>query len=202
MPSIILKNKRDVTYGVENGLAFATGPGTDPDDFSAEALRRARAEVLPCRDLTEVRLHEDARHTVKLLVKGRPGDLKVMFVDTYDAEAQRDFTDAVVAEMRPTTRVGSSSLRTDLLAPLLVGLVVAVIGGIVVSDAMGMDDETFQPGGRAGKARRNAAVFAKIAKALGTTGSILIFGALLLLCVSWAVYVVRGRHPITRWRVR
>ena len=199
---ILLKNERDVTYGVSDGLAFTLPPGADPDDLSAESLRRARAEVLPCRDLTEVRLHADARRTVKLLVKGRPGDLKVMFVDTYDEEAQREFVEAVTAEMRPTTEAESSSLRTDLLAPLLVGGVLAVIGGVVISDALAMDDGTFETGGRAGKARRNAALFAKVAATLGTTGSVVVFGGLVLLCVVWAVVVVRGRHPVTRWRLR
>jgi hypothetical protein len=204
MDAITFRNNRGATFGVADGTAFLTKPGVAVDgDVSAESLRRANAETFPCQDLHEARLHEDGARTVTLVVKNgiRPTDVSTMWIETDDETAQRDFVAAVVGRMRPTTETRTSSLATELLGPAIVAAVVALLGGIVVSMASDIANGTQQPNDRVGRAGGIARLSAAIAGALGTSGSIALFGLLMLCCAAWLVAVIRGRHAVVRWRV-
>jgi hypothetical protein len=202
--SVSYKNGRGETFGVADGFAFLTKAGADlGGDLSVEALRSARAEVVPCEDLHETRLHEDAARSVALITKNgvRPTDVSIVRVETRDEAAQREFVAAVVAGMRPTQETRVSSLATDLLGPSIIGVFVAVVGAVVISTAFEVANGAYRPTGRSGKAGTIARLSEAIARALGVTGSIAVFGLLLLLCVAWVANVVRHKHMVTRWRV-
>jgi hypothetical protein len=204
MDSITFTNTRGETFGIADGVAFLAKAGAElGGDLSADALQRAMAEVFRCDELHEAKLHDNAKRSVTLVVKNgvRPTDVSTMHIDTDDEAVQRDFVAAVVRNMRPTTESQTSSLWTDLLGPLIVGAFVAIVGGVVLSTASEIDAGTYQPTDRLGKARTIAKLSAAIAGVLGTTGTIVVFGLLLLLCVAWLVSVLRGKHMVTRWRV-
>ena len=204
MAAISFRNRRGETFGVADGVAFVTKADVElGGDLSADALRRANAETFRCEELYETTLHEDAARSVTLVVKNgvRPTDVTVKYIDTNDEAAQRAFVAAVVAAMRPTRESRTSSLRSELLGPLIVGALVAIVGGVVISMANDIANEAFDPGNRFGRSRTRAKIFEAIARTLGTTGSIVVFGLLLLLCVAWLVSVIRGKHMVVRWRL-
>jgi len=204
MDPITFRNERGETYGVVDGVAFLAKAGVDLGAApSADAVRRAGAETFACQELHEARLHENAKRMVTLVVKNgvRATDVSKMWIDTYDEAAQRDFVAAVVAQMRPTRLTRTSSAWLDMIAPLIVGAVAALIGGIVISTASDMAKDSFQSSGRVGRAGGIAKLTEGIAKALGVTGSAVVFGAVVLLCLVWLVSVIRGKHVVRRWRL-
>lgn len=204
MDTVTFKNNRGESFGIANGIAFLAKSDVELDgDLSDAALRRANAETFRCEELHEARLHEDAARSVTLVKKNgvRPTDISTIEVRTDDEAVQRDFVAAVVQKMRPTTESRTSSLATEVVGPLIVGAFVAILGGVVVSVALDMANGAHQPSGRLGKAGAIARLAGTIAGALGTTGSIAVFGILLLLCVAWLVSVIRRRHAVIRWRV-
>ncbi|HSI35716.1 MAG: hypothetical protein ACAI43_11605 [Phycisphaerae bacterium] len=204
MNAITFRNKRGETYGVVDGFAFLAKAGVDLGAApSADAVRRAGAETFACAELHEARLHENAKRMVVLVVKNgvRATDVSKMWIDTYDEAAQRAFVAAVVGQMRPTRQTRTNSAVLDMIAPLILGAFVALIGGIVISTASDMAKNSFQSSGRVGKAGGIAKLTEGIAKALGVTGAAAVFGALVVLCLVWLVAVIRGKHAVLRWRL-
>lgn len=205
MDTVKFKNNRGESFGIVNGTAFLFKSKAELDgDLSAASLSRANAETFHCLELHEARLHEDSARSVTLVKKNgvRPTDISTIEVRTDDEAVQRDFVAAVVRNMRPTTENRSSSLVTDLLGPLIIGALVAIVGGVVISMASDIANGAHQSSNRVGKAGGIARMSEAIAETLGTTGSIAVFGILFLLCVAWLVSVIRNRHAIIRWRVR
>jgi hypothetical protein len=204
MDLISYRNKRGETFGVVDDTAFLAPVGTDVSSgVSLGLLQRVKATLYRCQELYEARLHEDAARSVTLVVKNgvRPTDVSTLHVETDDEAVQRDFVAAVVGKMRPTQQSRMSSLRTELFGPLIVGALVAVAGAVIISIAFDIAGETFHAPDRVGSARTHARLFETIARTLGITGSIAVFGILLLLCLVWLLNVVRGKHMVIRWRL-
>ena len=204
MAGALFRNTRGQTFGVADGVAFVMRPGVALDgDASAASARRAGAETVCCKHLNEVKLHENPARSVTLAVYNgvQESDLKTVRFETNDEATQRQFVDAVVAEMRPTQESRSNSVWGGLVMPLFLAAVVALIGGLVYSMASDLAGGTFEPANRVGKAGGIAKLTEGVARLLGVTGSIAVFGLMLLLCVGWAVYEVADRHAVVRWRV-
>ena len=55
---------------------------------------------------------------------------------------------------------------------------------------------TFHPTERVGRAGSRARMAEGIASALGTTGTLVIGGTLLALCLAWLIYELKHVHPV------
>jgi hypothetical protein len=189
---------------VAQGVAYlAKADASLRDEVTEAALRHAKAEVFRCKELHEVRQHEDAARTVTLVVKNsiRATDISTIEVETGDEALQRDFVNAVLAEMKPTKPHRGSSLQTELIGPLIVGVFVAILGALIITAALDTGGPQ-QPSSRVGKAGGIEKIVDGIAGALGPTGSLVLFAVLLSLCVAWAVSVFKARHMVVRWRLK
>ncbi len=198
------KNKLGETYGVADGYAFVTKAGIELNgDFSTGSLRRAKAEVFNCNKIDETRLHENDTRSVTLVIKKgvRVTDVETLKVKTYDEKAQRAFVTAIIGKMRPTQESKSSSLKVELIAPAIATAFVAILGGLIISMSFDNGEGSSHTSNRIGKARLVENISGAISHTLGTTGSIIVFGLLIMLCVAWFANVILKQHVVNRWRV-
>ena len=176
--SMLLENDR---------LLLSTQPHRDADVFQEKwgkkSIFKREREIL-IGDIARMAHDEKAPRRLNLIV----GSSKVFF-DFKDTAAM----EAVVAQLQSqknfaveTTNVSSFRAST----PALIGLGISLFFGFVVY----MDARTLESGSEihiSGRRRWMQQLLASLAGALGTNGTLLVFGGLALLSVVWMVRALR-----------